>query len=1093
MAFSSTSPFPSHLDTGISRTFHSYSPISSRESTPELTPEQERARRRAIVQPAFFYPNTGAFDPSDDVAEPSKRTDADVDEDALADELLDPAEDPRATRGIPVFRPTMEEFADFEKYMEKVELWGRRSGIVKIIPPQEWRDGLSSTASRLSGVKLRNPIEQHMIGRTGLYRQQNEERRHTYSVRDWAALCARDGLRAPRPRDIIQHELNARRSRRARKGEDTVEDDQERAALSEALRKIDQRGHQSSHSAHIQRTDSEFYNSLNPLAEWLPDNTLPEDYTPAVCRALERHYWRNCGFGKDPMYGADMQGTLFDPDMKTWNVACLPNLLERLLPTGNKIPGVNTPYLYFGMWRATFAWHVEDMDLYSINYIHWGAPKYWYAIPSQRADAFEDVMRKHFPTEASECPQFMRHKSFLASPAILAEADCRPNTLVQHQGEFVITYPRGYHAGFNVGFNCAESVNFALESWIELGRRAQFCKCVGDSVHLDVDAILTEREARNSFDLALDDYSHLVKKRKASPSESLAAKRPRTQEPGEAHSAAEPEHLPPIKIRIKPLKIQPQNTSPYRARTQAIDPDLPKLANPLVLRAASHPMTNESHSAPRSANVRTFQAPKSPSGSSSSPLPRLKITAQPPPLPCNLCSSTDLEGLLPVRGLSSAGGESASPRRASAAIQTLESLRAHEFCAQAVPETWVTEMGGQKYVCGVDKVVKDRWTLKCSLCLKSTSRLHGAKIQCAKGRCPKAFHVGCAKDSSDVELTVAEGGEDSSTTGESSEGKRLKKPTVTVLCPQHNPRLVEARKADKQQKLDADIGALTQYSRIKVRASGGVFAVTLVNVYEDRRTVEVMWDQGSTKEFRYTSVVWTDDGEVQEKPGKGMEGSSTVAAGNATVDSGSNPAPAPTQPSSHDGSDPPLNASKPSLAVIEKSERHSKLPKAGPAGYSFHPYPYYYPPSYPQAISTDGASQPQPQANPPRPPSHHAYTVPMPVPVQYPYTYTGYNQQHGFSSQPQFYPAHGYHYPPITTYHPAAPTPPANTQPTSTPGTASSHREESKARTSASTANSAASNTPSAGGSVRSYVGVRPASSQDILNGVHQARGLSRT
>lgn len=45
------------------------------------------------------------------------------------------------------------------------------------------------------------------------------------------------------------------------------------------------------------------------------------------------------------------------------------------------------------MWRATFTCHVEDMDLYSIHYIHWRAPKYWYAIPSMRAGALEQMMR----------------------------------------------------------------------------------------------------------------------------------------------------------------------------------------------------------------------------------------------------------------------------------------------------------------------------------------------------------------------------------------------------------------------------------------------------------------------------------------------------------------------------------------------------------------------------------------------------------------------------------------------------------------------------------------------------------------------------
>lgn len=92
----------------------------------------------------------------------------------------------------------------------------------------------------------------------------------------------------------------------------------------------------------------------------------------------------------------------------------------------------------------------------------------------------------YFPKDTSQCPQFLRHKSFLASPTLLAQSSCRPNFLVQREHEFVITFPRGYHAGFNLGFNCAESVNFALESWVELGRRAKACQCVADRYFLSI-------------------------------------------------------------------------------------------------------------------------------------------------------------------------------------------------------------------------------------------------------------------------------------------------------------------------------------------------------------------------------------------------------------------------------------------------------------------------------------------------------------------------------------------------------------------------------------------------------------------------------
>ena len=39
------------------------------------------------------------------------------------------------------------------------------------------------------------------------------------------------------------------------------------------------------------------------------------------------------------------------------------------------ITGVLVPWLYVGSCMSAFCWHVEDHALYSINYLHQGAPK----------------------------------------------------------------------------------------------------------------------------------------------------------------------------------------------------------------------------------------------------------------------------------------------------------------------------------------------------------------------------------------------------------------------------------------------------------------------------------------------------------------------------------------------------------------------------------------------------------------------------------------------------------------------------------------------------------------------------------------------
>ncbi|KAI1727721.1 jmjN domain-containing protein [Ditylenchus destructor] len=104
-----------------------------------------------------------------------------------------------------------------------------------------------------------------------------------------------------------------------------------------------------------------------------PDFTLSE---------LERHYWRNITFG-EPIYGADTPGTLYDPDVKHFNMKKLGTIL--------------------------------------------------------------DLLREN---------------------------------KVQYPNEFIITFPKGYHMGFNT--------DFALDRWIDFGKNASICHCRIDKVEIDM-------------------------------------------------------------------------------------------------------------------------------------------------------------------------------------------------------------------------------------------------------------------------------------------------------------------------------------------------------------------------------------------------------------------------------------------------------------------------------------------------------------------------------------------------------------------------------------------------------------------------------
>jgi hypothetical protein len=561
-----------------------------------------------------------------------------------------------------------------------------------------------------------------MIGRTGLFRVQNVERKGM-SLREWVDLCDQDDYRSPGVKDVglpteraprprVQHRTHRKHKAPAestpvkseppedtqvssipspphseREGSDTAvkdekdnkdNDDKEDREEVQAPRRRGRgrptKEEKETLAAEGAELDRQFLEDFDPRQDWLPRDTKPEDYTPDFCRQLERQFWRNCGIGKAAWYGADTAGSLFTKDTTSWNVGSLPSMLARLMPASSGgLPGVNMPYLYFGMWRATFAWHVEDMDLFSINYIHFGAPKFWYAVPQARAGALEQTMKSmlvslsicthahpirlgYFPRDIKGCPQFLRHKSFLASPKLLHQSSIRPNTCVQQEGEFMITYPMGYHAGINLGLNCAESVNFALDSWLDLARKAKICKCIEDSVRIDVDELIQQRDAEARGETT---YTSGVSGSWDMDGKPGRKRKVAVAEEGESTEAAAPKKKPRVKAQRAP------------AQTQG----------------------GESVPPPKVMSVKLKMGPR--------PIEPVYV--------CCLCVDTGEDGLFRVHDPPSVP-EAGSPDAASG------HWRAHASCANVVAETWVDEIDlpdgtKERVVFGVDGIPKSRWGL----------------------------------------------------------------------------------------------------------------------------------------------------------------------------------------------------------------------------------------------------------------------------------------------------------------------------------------------------------------------------------------------
>jgi len=111
------------------------------DATAALSPKSQHAKATTepVAKPAnALTPPTSEEMNNDETAkegDDSELSDLDLDdedeEDIEPDHYWDGGK-------IPVFKPTMDQFRDFKRFIDKINKYGMKSGIVKVIPPQEW-------------------------------------------------------------------------------------------------------------------------------------------------------------------------------------------------------------------------------------------------------------------------------------------------------------------------------------------------------------------------------------------------------------------------------------------------------------------------------------------------------------------------------------------------------------------------------------------------------------------------------------------------------------------------------------------------------------------------------------------------------------------------------------------------------------------------------------------------------------------------------------------------------------------------------------------------------------------------------------------
>ncbi|GAA0147586.1 histone modifying enzyme [Lithospermum erythrorhizon] len=355
---------------------------------------------------------------------------------------------------VPVLYPTEEEFNDTLTYISSIrskeEIWG----MCRIVPPSSWKPPCLLQEKRIwESSKFTTRVE-------GIHELQNIclKSEHRGSYEKCERRKALKGSLQPDPSKEVPSDADSCRCENA---------------LDYTLETFKRYAHDFQRQyfkLSSEQTGDEVPSAVNIEGEYWRVIQNPDAEIEVLSAADRASKCLGSGF---PVETKSEKGPKDHGYVESrWNLNNIPKLSGSLLSIENQEISVSfVPQLSIGMCFSSQCWNVKEHHLYSLCYSHMGAPSIWYSIPSRYHFKFEEVAKKHFP-ELLQNPQLFHKLVPQLSPSTLVAEGIPVYRCVQHPGEFVVVFPGVYHAGFSCGFNCSESINFALIDWLPYGQNA---------------------------------------------------------------------------------------------------------------------------------------------------------------------------------------------------------------------------------------------------------------------------------------------------------------------------------------------------------------------------------------------------------------------------------------------------------------------------------------------------------------------------------------------------------------------------------------------------------------------------------------------